>query len=226
MSVSLFQKYNVAGPRYTSYPPVPFWHHIPSEEEWKKSILETFRETNDSEGISLYLHLPFCESLCTYCGCNKRITKNHKVEDPYIEAVLEEWHMYRRIFGKRAILRELHLGGGTPTFFSPRNLKWLVSAILENVEIHPVHDISFEEHPNNTTIQHLLVLYDQGFRRVSFGVQDLDMKVQGAINRIQPSKNVKDVTAAARAIGYTSINFDLIYGLPFQTLKGVGETID
>lgn len=224
---ALIRKYNVPAPRYTSYPTVPYWDTAElSLTKWQQIVKKAFDETNEEKGISLYIHLPFCESLCTYCGCNKRITKNHKVEDPYIEAVLEEWHMYRRIFGKRAILRELHLGGGTPTFFSPRNLKWLVSAILESVEIHPVHDFSFEGHPNNTTIEHLQVLYDQGFRRVSFGVQDLDMKVQVAINRIQPFKNVKDVTAAARAIGYTSINFDLIYGLPFQTLKGVGETID
>ena len=224
---ALIQKYNVPAPRYTSYPTVPYWDtSVLSTAKWQQIVRKAFDETNEEKGISLYIHLPFCESLCTYCGCNKRITKNHKVEDPYIEAVLEEWRMYRQVFGKRPILRELHLGGGTPTFFSPANLKWLVSTILEDVEIHPVHDFSFEGHPNNTTVEHLQVLYDQGFRRVSFGVQDLDMKVQVAINRIQPFKNVKDVTEAARAIGYTSINFDLIYGLPFQTLKGVGETID
>lgn len=224
---ALIGKYNVPAPRYTSYPTVPYWDTSAfSATKWQQIVKRAFDETNEERGISLYIHLPFCESLCTYCGCNKRITKNHKVEDPYIEAVLKEWQMYKQIFGKKPILRELHLGGGTPTFFSPENLKWLVSTILKDVEIHPVHDFSFEGHPNNTTIEHLQVLYDQGFRRVSFGVQDLDMKVQVAINRIQPFKNVKFVTEAAREIGYTSINFDLIYGLPFQVLKGVGETID
>lgn len=224
---ALMRKYNVPAPRYTSYPTVPYWDtSVLSSARWQQIVKKAFDETNEEKGISLYIHLPFCESLCTYCGCNKRITKNHKVEDPYIEAVLKEWQMYQQAFGKRPILRELHLGGGTPTFFSPENLKCLVSTILKDVEIHPVHDFSFEGHPNNTTPEHLQVLYDQGFRRVSFGVQDLDMKVQIAINRIQPFKNVKEVTEAARAIGYTSINFDLIYGLPFQTLKGVEETID
>lgn len=224
---ALIRKYNVPAPRYTSYPTVPYWDtSVLSPTKWQQIVRRAFEETNEEKGISLYIHLPFCESLCTYCGCNKRITKNHKVEDPYIEAVLEEWRMYRDILGKKPILRELHLGGGTPTFFSPENLKWLVTTILKDVTIHPVHDFSFEGHPNNTTPEHLQVLYDQGFRRVSFGVQDLDMKVQLAINRIQPFKNVKHVTEAARAIGYNSINFDLIYGLPFQSLKGVGETID
>lgn len=224
---TLIKKYNVPAPRYTSYPTVPYWDTAAfSATKWHQIVKKAFDETNEERGISLYIHLPFCESLCTYCGCNKRITKNHKVEDPYIEAVLEEWQMYKQIFGKKPILRELHLGGGTPTFFSPENLKWLVSTILKDVEIYPVHDFSFEGHPNNTTVEHLQVLYDQGFRRVSFGVQDLDLKVQVAINRIQPFKNVKHVTEAAREIGYTSINFDLIYGLPFQVLKGVGETID
>lgn len=224
---ALIRKYNVPAPRYTSYPTVPYWDtSVLSPTKWQQIVRRAFEETNEEKGISLYIHLPFCESLCTYCGCNKRITKNHKVEDPYIKAVLEEWRMYRDILGKKPILRELHLGGGTPTFFSPENLKWLVTTILKDVTIHPVHDFSFEGHPNNTTPEHLQVLYDQGFRRVSFGVQDLDMKVQLAINRIQPFKNVKHVTEAARAIGYNSINFDLIYGLPFQSLKGVGETID
>lgn len=224
---ALIRKYNVPAPRYTSYPTVPYWDtSVLSPTKWQQIVRRAFEETNEEKGISLYIHLPFCESLCTYCGCNKRITKNHKVEDPYIEAVLEEWRMYRDILGKKPILRELHLGGGTPTFFSPENLKWLVTTILKDVTIHPVHDFSFEGHPNNTTPEHLQVLYDQGFRRVSFGVQDLDMKVQLAINRIQPFENVKHVTEAARAIGYNSINFDLIYGLPFQSLKGVGETID
>lgn len=223
----LIRKYNVPAPRYTSYPTVPYWDTSAlSPVKWLQIVKKAFDETNEEKGISLYIHLPFCESLCTYCGCNKRITKNHKVEDPYIEAVLEEWRQYKQVFGRKPILRELHLGGGTPTFFSPENLKWLVSTILKDVTIHPVHDFSFEGHPNNTTPEHLQVLYDQGFRRVSFGVQDLDMKVQVAINRIQPFKNVKDVTETARNIGYTSVNFDLIYGLPFQTLAGVGETID
>lgn len=225
MSVSLFQKYNVAGPRYTSYPPVPFWHHIPSEEEWKKSVLETFRETNESEGISLYLHLPFCESLCTFCGCNKRITKNHKVEDPYIDALLQEWALYQSWFDSPPVIREIHIGGGTPTFFSPENLQRLFNTILENSKVHDHKAFSFEAHPNNTTRKHLEILYDAGFNRMSLGVQDFDPKVQKIVNRIQSFEQVQQVTNDAREIGYHSINFDLIYGLPLQTLASIEHTM-
>lgn len=223
----LIKKYNVPAPRYTSYPTVPYWDkEIISSRRWMEVVKKTFNESNKEKGISIYIHLPFCESLCTYCGCNTRITKNHKVEGEYIDAVIKEWQLYLRQFSEKPLIRELHLGGGTPTFFSPENLKYLISSILEAAEVHTSADFSFEGHPNNTTEEHLQVLYDLGFRRVSFGIQDLDLKVQFAIHRIQPFKNVEAVTNAARKIGYTSINFDLIYGLPFQTIDSVISTIE
>src|SRR5690554_4011375 len=176
LTEKLIRKYNIPAPRYTSYPTVPYWDKEEiTPSKWLQIVEKAYEETNATKGISLYIHLPFCESLCTYCGCNKRITKNHGVEDPYIEAVLNEWQQYRKIFKEKPQLRELHLGGGTPTFFSPENLKLLVSSLLKDVVVHPSHDFSFEGHPNNTTTAHLQVLYEQGFRRVSFGVQDLDM---------------------------------------------------
>lgn len=189
-------------------------------------VKKTFDESNRQKGISLYIHLPFCESLCTYCGCNTRITKNHKVEAGYIEALLAEWQMYLDSWGEKPVIRELHLGGGTPTFFSPGNLQLLLGEILQHAEIHPDLEFGFEGHPNNTTEAHLQALYELGFRRVSFGIQDLDLKVQQAIHRIQPFKNVEKVTDTARQMGYTSVNFDLIYGLPFQTQKSIADTID
>lgn len=223
----LIRKYNVPAPRYTSYPTVPYWDKQEvTPMQWIQLVKKVFDETNASKGISIYIHLPFCESLCTYCGCNKRITKNHGVEAGYIEAVLQEWQQYSAAFSEKPILRELHLGGGTPTFFSPEHLKLLVGSILETVTVHPEHDFGFEGHPNNTSREHLQTLYDLGFRRVSFGVQDLDMKVQIAINRVQPYKNVATVTEIAREIGYSSVNFDLIYGLPFQTLISIDNTIE
>ena len=134
--------------------------------------------------------------------------------------------MYRAIFGGTPIIRELHLGGGTPTFFSPENLRWLISYLLDGTVIHDEHVFSFEGHPNNTTKQHLETLNALGFSRVSFGVQDLDEKVQRTINRVQPLENVERVTAQARSIGYKSISFDLIYGLPFQTPATVKNTFE
>ena len=224
---NLIAKYNVPAPRYTSYPTVPFWNEqLIDGRTWMDITRRTFDESNAEKGISLYIHLPFCESLCTYCGCNTRITKNHKVEDGYIEAVLHEWHLYLASWNEKPIIRELHLGGGTPTFFSPENLQMLLDGIFKGAMIHPEHEFSFEGHPNNTTEAHLQVLYDCGFRRVSYGIQDLDLKVQIAIHRMQPFKNVKIATEQAREIGYTSVNFDLIYGLPFQTLESIGNTID
>ena len=115
---SLIQKYNVPGPRYTSYPTVPYWNEtLFNLATWKKSIKETFNLSNTNQGISLYIHLPFCESLCTFCGCNKRITKRHEVEEPYIKALLKEWQLYCSLFDHKPIIKEIHLGGGTPTFF-------------------------------------------------------------------------------------------------------------
>lgn len=223
----LIKKYDVPVPRYTSYPTMPYWDTDKFDtESWVEAVKRSFQESNDAKGISLYIHLPFCESLCTYCACNTRITKNHKVEIEYIRALLKEWKIYRNIFGRTPVVRELHLGGGTPTFFSPRNLKWLISYLLEDALIHDNFEFSFEGHPNNTTAEHLQTLYDLGFRRVSFGVQDLDPKVQKTINRIQPFENLLNVTTLARDTGYDSISYDLIYGLPFQTSASVVNTME
>lgn len=223
---SLIQKYNVPGPRYTSYPTVPYWDMDSfSSKKWEASVQKSFSESNSTEGISLYIHLPYCESLCTFCGCHKRITKRHEVEEPYINTVLKEWDLYVALFSEKPVIKELHLGGGTPTFFSPKNLKTLIDGILEKATKAKNHEFSFEGHPNNTTKEHLQVLYDVGFRRVSYGVQDYNEKVQKAIHRIQPFENVKKVTEWAREIGYTSIGHDIIFGLPHQTMEHVIETI-
>lgn len=223
----LIDKYNVPGPRYTSYPTVPYWDEENfNVDKWITSLKKSFIESNKKEGISIYIHLPYCESLCTFCACNKRITKQHSVEDPYIDALLKEWNIYLEILEEKPIIKEIHLGGGTPTFFSPENLERLLTHIFKNAIIHPEREFSFEGHPNNTTIEHLQTLYNLGFRRVSFGVQDYDEKVQKAIHRIQSFENVKKVTEAARNIGYESISHDLIFGLPFQKLSSVINTIE
>lgn len=227
MKTSLIQKYNVPGPRYTSYPTVPYWDEIGfTNQNWIDSFKKSFEESNDKEGISLYIHLPFCESLCTFCGCNKRITKNHNVEHQYIDALLKEWKLYCGILDKKPTIKEVHLGGGTPTFFSTKNLEDLINGILNISNLAEEYEFSFEGHPNNTTRQHLQKLYDLGFRRVSFGVQDYSEKVQKAIHREQPFHNVAKVTFWAKEIGYTSIGHDIIFGLPFQEMDDVIDTIE
>lgn len=226
MNTNLIRKYNVPCPRYTSYPTVPYWEEDKFDyQSWVKTLQKSFEHSNTSEGISLYIHLPFCESLCTFCGCNKRITKQHSVELPYIDALLKEWRMYCNLFEQKPVIKEIHLGGGTPTFFSTDNLSRLLNGIFASSEIHPEHEFSFEGHPNNTTFEHLQTLYDLGFRRVSFGVQDYSPTVQKAIHRIQPFEHVEQVTRWAKEIGYTSVSHDLVFGLPFQTLEDIYDTI-
>lgn len=224
---SLIQKYNIPGPRYTSYPTVPYWDNETfSKEKWIETFKRSFIESNSSEGISLYIHLPFCESLCTFCACHKHITKRHEMEDPYIETVLKEWQLYVDLVDETPIIKEIHLGGGTPTFFSEKQLKRLIDGIFINAEKYPDHEFSFEGHPNNTTKEHLQTLYNLGFTRVSFGVQDYNPKVQEAIHRVQPFENVEKVHNWAKEIGYTSISHDLVFGLPFQTKENVIYTIN
>jgi len=227
MSSSLIQKYNVPGPRYTSYPTVPYWNEAAfTVAQYKERLKKSFLESNSEEGISIYIHLPFCESLCTFCGCNKRITKRHEVESPYIAAVLEEWDMYVNLLEEKPVIKEIHLGGGTPTFFSPENLRILLDGLFEKAMKAEETDFSFEGHPNNTKQEHLQLLHDLGFERVSYGVQDYNFEVQRAIHRFQPFVNVKNATEGAREIGYTSVGHDLIFGLPFQTVGHVRETIE
>lgn len=226
MENSLITKYNIPGPRYTSYPTVPFWDNDSfSKEAWLNTFQTSFIESNEEQGISLYIHLPFCESLCTFCACHKHITKRHEMEDPYIQTVLKEWNLYVNLMDSRPIIRELHLGGGTPTFFSSKNLKTLIDGILEPSELHEDYEFSFEGHPNNTTREQLQSLFDLGFTRVSYGVQDYDSKVQKAIHRMQSYEQVKMVTDWSREIGYTSISHDLIFGLPFQSLDSIVDSI-
>ncbi|MCF8464587.1 MAG: oxygen-independent coproporphyrinogen III oxidase [Flavobacteriales bacterium] len=226
MNTELIKKYNIPSPRYTSYPTVPYWNTAEFDKyEHLKRLVASYQK-DKAEGLSLYIHLPYCESLCTYCGCNKRITKNHKVEGPYIKAVLEEWRMYVELLGEKPKLAELHLGGGTPTFFTSENLGKLMDGILAHAVVSEKAQFSFEGHPNNTTEEHLRELRKKGFNRVSFGIQDFDPVVQRTINRMQSFAQVRKVTQDAKALGYRSINYDLIYGLPKQTMEGMLDTFD
>jgi oxygen-independent coproporphyrinogen-3 oxidase len=219
----LLSKYDTPAPRYTSYPTVPYWEGtFPNPEEWLQKVVKA---AEDAPEISLYIHLPFCEQLCTYCGCNKHITKNHAVESPYIQAVLTEWKLYRSQLPERVVLKELHLGGGTPTFFSPSALHSLLSSIINTVEVPEDADYGFEAHPWSATQDHLEVLFHLGFRRISIGVQDFDEYLMKVVNRRQTIHSVVECTTLARAIGYTSVNYDLIYGLPFQTTDHIRQDI-
>lgn len=223
---NIIEKYNVPGPRYTSYPTVPFWKKPQlNVQEWTKTISHNSSVFQTNE-LSLYIHLPYCESLCTFCGCHKRITKNHAVEEPYIDAVIKEWELYKKEFNFSPDIKELHFGGGTPTFFSPDELIRLVQSIFNAKSIDPRHtELSFEAHPNNTTKEHLEKLHAFGFRRLSLGIQDYSPTVQQAINRIQPFEEVKKVHDLAKNTGYKSISHDLVFGLPKQKMSDIIDTV-
>jgi oxygen-independent coproporphyrinogen III oxidase len=221
----MIKKYHKPVPRYTSYPTVPYWENNLDEEKWESLVQLAFNEFGINEGISLYIHLPFCESLSTYCRCDNRITKNHKVESQYIEAILREWEHYLGILGEDPKISSIHLGGGIPTFFSPDALNFLLSKILKSAESTTTREFSFEGHPHYTTFEHLQVLSSLGFDRISYRIQDFNELAQSENHRIQPFEKVKEATENARKTGYQSINFDLIYGLPYQTLDTLKDTL-
>ncbi|MCW3089326.1 MAG: hemN [Ferruginibacter sp.] len=222
----LVKKYNQPVPRYTSYPTESFWENDFAPNTWSSIFQQKFNNHNHTDGISIYIHLPFCESACTYCRSTKQVTSNHQVEDEYLLAIEKEWKLYRNLMQQTPVIREIHLGGGTPTFFSPQNLRRLLLLILKNSIVHPVYEFSVEAHPNNTTPKHLEMLVSLGFRRISFGVPDIDTEVQHAVHRMQSFETIRNVALLARETGFTSVTFDLMYGLPRQTIKTIEHTIE
>ncbi len=227
VSSELLKKYNVPGPRYTSYPTVPYWSVNPTEAQWVESIGSALDDAlKGGVGAALYLHIPFCQSLCTYCGCNTRITRNRTVGDPYIDTLIREWELYHTRLGRKVPVSEIHLGGGTPTFLTPQELEKMMTGILGHAVVLPGAEFSVEADPRVTSREQLEVLARIGFKRLSLGIQDFDPKVQEIVHRVQSIEQVREVTESARALDYTSINYDLIYGLPFQTRESIRQTID
>lgn len=215
---TLINKYNQSAPRYTSYPPVPFWQGPPSEEVWLGHIKTQY--TN--KGVDLYVHVPFCEKLCYYCGCNRTITKNHSVEEVFISLILKEWNIYKEKLGFTPIVNTLHFGGGTPTFLSPENLDTLIEELTTNKSDEFIGSIEID--PRTVLSGHIKVFKKHNISRVSIGIQDFDHEVQVAINRLQSFDLVKNVVDLLRLNGIQSINFDVIYGLPKQTKDSISHT--
>lgn len=221
----LVAKYDVAGPRYTSYPTVPYWDSTPGQGEWLEHIGRAL--AGGDQGAALYVHIPFCRTLCTFCGCNTRITRSHSFVLPYLQALHAELDLYLRPLGRERLeLGELHLGGGTPTFLTAEEIELLLAGLLARARLRPGAIASVEVDPRVTGADQLGVLARHGFRRISLGVQDFDPRVQDIVNRVQSEALVGEISEAARALGYDSVNFDLIYGLPLQTLASVEATMD
>lgn len=224
--LELLRRYNVQGPRYTSYPTAPMWKESFGPADYERILAESAAAPAPAP-LSLYFHLPFCEKLCYFCGCTVVITgSRHDPESPYLDALEKEidWVAGRAGTGRPVV--QLHWGGGTPTYFPPELLERLGRRIFERFAIAPDAELGVEVDPRVTTREHLVTLARLGFNRLSMGVQDFDPRVQEAINRIQPFAATRDLVRVARDLGFPSINMDLIYGLPFQTPDSFSATID
>jgi oxygen-independent coproporphyrinogen-3 oxidase len=219
LSEELFQKYDRPGPRYTSYPPVPFWNRAPSQDEWLKHLSANY---SSRDGLDLYIHIPFCQSLCWYCGCFRTITKNKNKGDAYVDYLLKEWGHYQTAIPDIR-LHSIHFGGGTPTFLKPQTLKRLLKVFTKDKLNNFIGSIEVD--PRTCEPEHLNVLQEFGVKRISMGIQDFDPDVQAAINRHQSFELVKKIVNEVRARHFESINFDLIYGLPRQNWQTVSNTI-
>jgi oxygen-independent coproporphyrinogen-3 oxidase len=226
MNSNLFEKYDIPVPRYTSYPTVPYWSEPPTTERWIAELKNAAAEPGAA--WSLYLHIPYCESLCTFCGCNTVITKDHTRESAHIQNLHREFQLYAEKVPELLALPlgQLHLGGGTPTFLSAENLKILLGGLFDKIKTAPGFEASIEVDPRRTTAEQLRVLRGLGFGRVSMGVQDFDPEVQRLVNRVQPYEITARLTRDARDLGYESVNYDLIYGLPRQTPESMKKTVD
>ncbi len=223
-AVELAPKYDRPGPRYTSYPPAPHFHEGIGSEE----AADIYRSRGpDAVPLSLYLHLPFCEAMCTYCGCNVIVSRNKAIVDRYLEALLPEIDLASDLLsgGSRKVT-QLHPGGGTPTYFPPAAMERLHHHLEDRFEFLPDAEIALEVDPCVTTPEHVETLARLGFRRISMGVQDFTPEVQEAVNRVQSVELTLDLVKDARAHGFTSVNVDLMYGLPHQKPASFQQTLD
>ena len=220
----LLTRFDVPGPRYTSYPTADRFVEAFTEADYLQA-LELRRATVRPQPLSLYVHIPFCESLCYYCACNKIITKHKSRAAEYLQYLTREVDLQVQHLGAGHSVSQLHLGGGTPTFLSDDELRQLMAMLRRNFQLVPGGEYSVEVDPRTVSVARLQVLAELGFNRLSFGVQDFDPAVQKAVHRIQPAQQVFDLVAAARDIGFESVNVDLIYGLPQQTPESFDRTL-
>lgn len=221
----LIKKYDKAGPRYTSYPTAPQFSQKFTEASFKEAIARSNRQMIPSP-LSLYVHIPFCDTICYYCACNKIITKDHSVTPEYLELLQKEINLIAPLFDSDREIEQIHLGGGTPTFLDDQEMIRLMTMIEENFNVSSDCEMSIEIDPRKVSNEGIQLLTNVGFNRMSLGVQDFDERVQRAVNRLQPYELVAERLATMREHGVTSVNMDLIYGLPHQTVESFGDTVD
>ena len=222
---NLIRQYDLSGPRYTSYPTAPQFHEIFSAADFNAAVA---RSNASGRPLALYFHIPFCDTLCFYCGCNKVVTNNKGRAQPYLERMEREMAMQSELFDSARLVTQLHWGGGTPTFISDDEMSWLMAATRKHFTLldDDAGEYSIEIHPGRVSANTMAHLRKLGFNRVSMGVQDFDFQVQKAVNRYNSVEDVSALVKALRQQEYRSISMDLIYGLPMQTLSSVGETLD
>jgi len=223
LTPELLARYDKPGPRYTSYPTAPRFS-AEFDERAYRGRLDSAAGSAD-EPLSMYVHLPFCEERCTFCGCNVVVSPRRGPEEPYLEAVEAELETLSQALGPRQRLNQLHWGGGTPTYLSPAQCEMLFEAITSRFPLTDDAEVALEIDPCVTTMEHLATLRRLGFNRLSMGLQDLDPEVQKAIQRVQPLELTREHVVEARRLGFDSINIDLVYGLPLQTEKEFRRTV-
>ncbi|HMD42105.1 MAG TPA: oxygen-independent coproporphyrinogen III oxidase [Candidatus Acidoferrum sp.] len=216
-------RYNRPGPRYTSYPTAPVWTDRFGPKDFEEAILAADKKRS---AVSLYMHLPFCESLCLFCACNVIIQKNKNVTPPYLSTLKKEVDRISSGVSRNRQVAQFHWGGGTPTYLSPEQIEDLFTYTKERFTFAPDAEIGIEVDPRVTTRAHLETVRRMGFNRLSMGIQDFKPEVQKAVHRIQPYEVTRDLIANARELGFDSINVDLIYGLPFQTAQSFAYTVE
>ncbi|MBC7955538.1 MAG: oxygen-independent coproporphyrinogen III oxidase, partial [Cytophagales bacterium] len=223
----LLQRFDVAGPRYTSYPTADRFVEAFGATEYAQAARQRAEGAlaGGRPALSVYVHIPFCESVCYYCACNKVVTRDHARASEYLDALEHEMALHVAALGAVHSVSQLHLGGGTPTFLSDDELDRLMGALRRNFRVVPGAELSIEVDPRTVSRERLAHLAKLGFNRLSFGVQDFDEQVQRAVHRVQPFESVKALVEAAREIGFESINVDLIYGLPMQTPVSFQRTV-
>ena len=223
----LLSRFDIAGPRYTSFPTADRFVEAFGPEDYTLALQQRKAHSGARAlPLSLYVHVPFCESLCYYCACNKIVTKHHEKAVQYLDYLRREVAMHTEHCGKGQLVSQLHLGGGTPTFFSDEELGQLMELLREHFKLDPAGEYSIEVDPRTVSNERLLALKELGFNRQSFGVQDFDPDVQKAVHREQPADQVFALVEKARELGFVSINVDLIYGLPKQTPQSFARTLE
>jgi len=223
LSPDLLAKYDRPGPRYTSYPTAPHFNAEFDEAAYRERL--TVAASRPDEPLSMYVHLPFCEQRCTFCGCNVVISPRRGPEESYLEALEAELDLLQAALAQRRRLSQLHWGGGTPTYLSPAQCEELFTAITSRFPLRDDAEVALEIDPCVTTMEHLATLRRLGFNRISMGLQDLDAEVQEAIRRVQSLELTREHVEEARRLGFTSVNIDLVYGLPLQTAEGFRNTV-